>query len=104
MYDFTLSTKARLFKSVFTIKIVLYRTSFDKINNAISENDANEIFAFYDLGSAKMNLEMVMELTDKKIHLMDTALAESAYTTAALIQADASFDTIMAQLKPLKIK
>ncbi len=79
-------------------------TSFDFISKAISENDANEIFAFYDLGSAKMNLEMAMEMTDKKIHLMDTSLVESAYTTAALLQVDAPFETIMEQLKPLKIK
>ncbi|MBP3039289.1 PTS-dependent dihydroxyacetone kinase phosphotransferase subunit DhaM [Bacillaceae bacterium Marseille-Q3522] len=79
-------------------------TSFDKINTAITENDAEEIFAFYDLGSAKMNLEMAIEVTDKKIHLFDTAVVESAYTAAALIQAAAPFDAIVAQLEPLKIK
>jgi PTS hybrid protein len=79
-------------------------TSFDKISTAISENSADEIFAFYDLGSAKMNLEMAMEMTEKQVHLMDTALVEGAYTAAALIQADAPLEAIMDQLKPLKIK
>ena len=44
-------------------------TSMEKIMTAFSENDADEILAFYDLGSAKMNLEMAMEMSDKKVHL-----------------------------------
>ncbi|MEH7378311.1 MULTISPECIES: dihydroxyacetone kinase phosphoryl donor subunit DhaM [Bacillaceae] len=79
-------------------------TSFNQIHQAILENHANEIYAFYDLGSAKMNLEIAIEMTDKKIHLMDTALVESAYTAAALIQADAPLKAIIEQLEPLKIK
>ena len=47
---------------------------------------------------------MAMEITEKQVHLMDTALVESAYTAAALIQADAPFEEIIDQLKPLKIK
>ncbi|WP_371817560.1 hypothetical protein [Virgibacillus sp. MSJ-26] len=38
--------------------------SFEKINRAVADNDADEIFAFYNLGSAKMNLEMVIEMSD----------------------------------------
>lgn len=79
-------------------------TSFEKISSAISENSADKLLAFYDLGSAKMNLEMAIEITEKQVHLMDTALVESAYTAAALIQADAPFEEIINQLKPLKIK
>ncbi|KHD84111.1 PTS-dependent dihydroxyacetone kinase phosphotransferase subunit DhaM [Bacillus ginsengihumi] len=79
-------------------------TSFEAIHTAIVENDADKIFAFYDLGSAKINLEMAIEMTDKTIYLIDAAVVEGAYTTAALIQADASFETIMDQLKPLCIK
>lgn len=41
-------------------------TSMEKIMTAFNENSADEILAFYDLGSAKMNLEMAMEMTDKK--------------------------------------
>ena len=79
-------------------------TSFDKIQLAFDENKADKIMAFYDLGSAKMNLEMVMELTDKEVHLYDVALIEGSYTAAALIQAGADFSAIEEQLAPLKIK
>ncbi|WP_346222317.1 dihydroxyacetone kinase phosphoryl donor subunit DhaM [Heyndrickxia faecalis] len=79
-------------------------TSFDKINAAIAENKADDVFAFYDLGSAKMNLEMAMEMSDKYIRLMDTAFVESAYTAAALIQADAELEEILKQLESLKVK
>ena len=79
-------------------------TSFEKILTAFEENQADKILAFYDLGSAKMNLEMAMEMTDKEVTLYDTALLESSYTAAALIQAGADIATIEEQLIPLKIK
>lgn len=71
---------------------------------AFDDNKADEILAFYDLGSAKMNLEMAMEMTDKKIHLYDVAFVEGAYTAASLIQAGVSLEDIEMQLKPLTIK
>lgn len=79
-------------------------SSFDKINQAVEDNEANELFAFYDLGSAKMTLEMVMDLSEKKIYLMDTAFVESTYTAAVLTQGDTSYDAIIEQLNPLKVK
>lgn len=79
-------------------------TSMEKIMNAFSENEADEILAFYDLGSAKMNLEMAIEMSDKKVHLYDTAFIEGAYTAASLIQAGVGLDEIETQLKPLTIK
>ena len=89
-------------------------TSFAKIEAAFEENTGETLLslsilsflllAFYDLGSAKMNLEMVMELTDKEIHLYDTAFIESSYTAAALIQAGAELDAIEEQLAPMKVK
>ncbi|ANK60348.1 dihydroxyacetone kinase phosphoryl donor subunit DhaM [Loigolactobacillus backii] len=79
-------------------------TSINKIQRAFTENTADELLAFYDLGSAKMNLEMAMDLSDKTIHLYNTALIESAYTAAALIQAGTDLAEIEAQLAPLKIK
>ncbi|WP_279036166.1 dihydroxyacetone kinase phosphoryl donor subunit DhaM [Lactobacillus intestinalis] len=80
-------------------------TSMEKIMNAFDDNEADEILAFYDLGSAKMNLEMAMEMTDKKtVHLYDAAFVEGAYTAASLIQAGVGLDEIESQLKPLKIK
>ena len=71
---------------------------------AFSENDADEILAFYDLGSAKMNLEMAMEMSDKKVHLYGGPFIEAAYTAASLIQAGVSLDDIEKQLKPLIVK
>jgi len=79
-------------------------TSMAKITTAFEENTADEILAFYDLGSAKMNLEMAIEMSDKTVHLYDTALIESAYTAASLLQADVPLTDVEAQLAPLKIK
>lgn len=79
-------------------------TSMEKIMQAFDDNDSDELLAFYDLGSAKMNLEMAMEMTDKKVHLYDVAFIEGAYTAASLIQADADLEAVEEQLKPLKIK
>ena len=79
-------------------------TSFDKILTAFDENEADKILAFYDLGSAKMNLEMAIEMTDKEVVFYDVALLEGSYTAAALIQAGADISAIEEQLAPLKIK
>lgn len=79
-------------------------TSLEKINTAISENTGEEIWAFYDLGSAKMNLEMAQELTDKKVTIFDTAFVEGAYTASALLAANAQEEEIEKQLTGLKVK
>lgn len=79
-------------------------TSFTKIDQAFNDNQGEKILAFYDLGSAKMNLEMAMELTTKEVTFYDTALLESSYTAAALLQADASLSDIEKQLEPLVVK
>lgn len=79
-------------------------TSMDKIIKAFNENQADEILAFYDLGSAKMNLDMAVEFSDKKVHLYNTALIEGAYTAASLLQANVPLIEIEKQLKPLVVK
>lgn len=79
-------------------------TSFDKINAVLDKFEEDKILAFYDLGSAKMNLEMAMEFSDKEIILYETALIEGAYVAASLLQADVDLETIEEQLKPLIIK
>ncbi|MBS0937757.1 dihydroxyacetone kinase phosphoryl donor subunit DhaM [Lactiplantibacillus plantarum] len=79
-------------------------TSLTKITQAFDANHADELLAFYDLGSAKMNLEMAIEMSDKTVHLYDTALIESAYTAASLLQAAVPLSDVEAQLAPLKIK
>lgn len=76
----------------------------EKIMQAFDNNSADEILAFYDLGSAKMNLEMAMEMSDKKVHLYDAAFIEGAYTAASLIQAGVGLDDVEKQLKPLIVK
>ncbi len=79
-------------------------TSMDKILQAFSDNQASEILAFYDLGSAKMNLELAQEMTSKKIHVYDVSFIEGAYTAAALVEAGVDLYEIEQQLEPLKIK
>lgn len=79
-------------------------SSFEKILTAVEANDADELFAFYDLGSAKMTLEIVQETSDKTIHLMDTALIEGSFAAAALLQGNYSLTEIKKQLVPLTIK
>lgn len=79
-------------------------TILTKITQAFDANHADELLAFYDLGSAKMNLEMAIEMSDKTVHLYDTALIESAYTAASLLQAAVPLADVEAQLEPLKIK
>ncbi|WEV70238.1 dihydroxyacetone kinase phosphoryl donor subunit DhaM [Lactobacillus sp. ESL0785] len=79
-------------------------TSMGKIIQAFTDNSATEILAFYDLGSAKMNLEMAVELTDKPVHVYNAAFIEGAYTAASLAQAGVTRKEIEQQLKPLLVK
>ncbi|KRM24504.1 dihydroxyacetone kinase phosphoryl donor subunit DhaM [Latilactobacillus graminis] len=79
-------------------------TSALKIQSAFESNAGQCLLAFYDLGSAKMNLELAQELTNKKVYLYDVALIEGSYTAAALLQVGTDLATIEAQLAPLKIK
>ena len=79
-------------------------TSFDKISNVLNEIEEKTVLAFYDLGSAKMNLEMAEEFSDKKIILYDVSFIEGAYVTASLLQADVDLIAIEEQLAPLTIK
>ncbi|TLQ04308.1 PTS-dependent dihydroxyacetone kinase phosphotransferase subunit DhaM [Pediococcus stilesii] len=79
-------------------------TDMARIMTAFEENKADKILAFYDLGSAKMNLEMAIEMSDKEVRLYDTALVESAYTAAALLQVNTKLEDVEKQLKELKVK
>jgi dihydroxyacetone kinase phosphotransfer subunit len=79
-------------------------TSFDKINTALGEFEEDAVLAFYDLGSAKMNLEMAMEGSDKEVRLFETAFVEGAYVAASLLQTEVNLETIQEQLEPLTIK
>lgn len=79
-------------------------TSFAVIDAALANNSGDEIYAFYDLGSAKMNLEMVAELSAKNIVIYDTAFIEGAYTAAALLATGATRSFVEEQLAALVIK
>ena len=79
-------------------------TSFDKINAVLAEFEEEKILAFYDLGSAKMNLEMAVEFSEKKVKLYETAFIEGAYVASFLLQADVELTEIEKQLEPLIVK
>lgn len=59
-------------------------TSLDKIMNAIERADQNSgVLLFYDLGSAKMNAEIAMEMSNNEnIFLVEAPILEGAYIAA----------------------
>lgn len=79
-------------------------TSYDSIVQAIESNPADELYAFYDLGSAKLNVEMAMESTEKQITIYDVPLIEGSYIAAALLQTGVDDKIIQSNLAPLVIK
>ena len=79
-------------------------TTFDRVFAAVEENPADELYVFYDLGSAKMNIEMVMEASGKTIHLIHAAFIEGSFVAATLIEAGVDHESIMKQLEPLIVK
>ncbi|MBC2269941.1 PTS-dependent dihydroxyacetone kinase phosphotransferase subunit DhaM [Listeria welshimeri] len=79
-------------------------TSIEKINHAMEANSASELLAFYDLGSAKMNLELCSELTEKEIHLFNVPIVEGSYSAAALAEVGVSIEEISKQLQDIIIK
>lgn len=79
-------------------------SSYTLIEQAIEDNQSDTLYCFYDLGSAKMTLDMVSEMSDKHVSIIDAAFIEGAYTTCALIQGGYSQQEIDAQLEPLKVK
>jgi len=78
-------------------------TSFETASQAMESNSAENLLAFYDLGSAKMNLEMAIEFTTKEVEVFDVPVVEGTYTAAALLQAGVDLDTVKAQLAEMKL-
>lgn len=78
-------------------------TSFETASQAMESNSAERLLAFYDLGSAKMNLEMAIEFTTKEVEVFDVPVVEGTYTAAALLQAGVDLDTVKAQLAEMKL-
>jgi len=60
-------------------------TIFDTIRELVNNHSSDHLLAFYDLGSAKKNLEMVKDLSDKSITIYDVPIVEGSYTAAALL-------------------
>lgn len=79
-------------------------SSMQKIQDAVDANTGDEILAFYDLGSSKMNLDMVSELSSKPIHRFDVALVEGAYAAATMAQVNSPIEIIENSIKDMKIK
>lgn len=69
-------------------------TSFEQVQTVVEANKAEKILAFFDLGSARMNLELVADFSDKDIIINNVPIVEGAYTAAALLQAGADLVTI----------
>lgn len=79
-------------------------SSFDKTMKAFKDNEGETLLCFFDLGSAKMTLEMVMEMSEKKSILFETALVESAFSAAVLANAGMDLEEIEKQLLELKLE
>ena len=79
-------------------------TSFERVQAVVEANSKETLLAFFDLGSAKMNLEMVTDFSDKTIHINYVPIVEGTYTAAALLQVGAEQDAILAQLAELKME
>ncbi|WP_165620510.1 dihydroxyacetone kinase phosphoryl donor subunit DhaM [Streptococcus equi] len=78
-------------------------SSFDSVQKIVELNQAKELLAFYDLGSARMNLELVDDFTAKTLLVQNVPIVEGAYIAAALLQAGADKDSILTQLDELTI-
>lgn len=78
-------------------------TSFEGIQAALEANPQSSILAFFDLGSARMNLEMAADFSDKDIIIKNVPLVEGAYTAAALLQAGADLAAVLEQVDELEI-
>lgn len=78
-------------------------TSFEQVAAAISQNPKNKLLAFFDLGSAKMNLEIAIETSDKQVEMMLVPILEGSYTAAALLQANAAIDMIKSELSEMTL-
>lgn len=78
-------------------------TSFDQVQAIVDKNPEERLLAFYDLGSARMNMELVADFSDKELLIQNVPLVEGAYTAAALLQAGADEEAILAQLAELTI-
>lgn len=78
-------------------------STFDVVLGAIEENSAHTLLAFYDLGSAKLNLELACETCTKKVLMQPVPIVEGTFAAAVLLQASAPLSEVLDELEPLKI-
>lgn len=78
-------------------------TSFEQIATIVEANPKEKLLAFFDLGSAKMNLEIAIETSGKQIELMSVPILEGSYTAASLLQVDADIDLIKNELDSMQM-
>ncbi|MGP4041488.1 dihydroxyacetone kinase phosphoryl donor subunit DhaM [Gracilibacillus sp. D59] len=81
-------------------------TSIEKIQEAITQTDGNSgALLFYDLGSAKMNAEMAIELLDTNhIRIAENIpIVEGSYIAAVESNIGKSLDEITESLSKIKI-
>jgi|SRR5690625_25573 len=76
-------------------------TSIEKIKTAIQQANQNRgVLVFYDLGSAKMNAELAIELADlQQIQLVEAPLIEGAYVGAVEASIGKSMEEIMESIE-----
>lgn len=79
-------------------------SSMDRVLAAIESNEKDELLAFFDLGSAKMNLEMATDFTDKSLLVQYVPIVEGSFAAVALIQAGVSQEDIVKQLAAMTIE
>lgn len=78
-------------------------STYDLVQKAINDNPADVLLAFYDLGSAKMNLELACDMSDKDIRMQTVPLVEGAFAACVLLQAKASLEEVLGELEALQI-
>lgn len=78
-------------------------TGFESASKMMGSNTADKLLAFYDLGSAKMNLEVASELSSKEIEIYDVPVVEGTYTAAALLQAGVDIEVVKSQLAEMNL-
>ncbi|MYL20841.1 PTS-dependent dihydroxyacetone kinase phosphotransferase subunit DhaM [Halobacillus litoralis] len=77
-------------------------TSFEKIQTALEKvtEKAESTIVFYDLGSARMNAEMAIEITESdQIKLVSHPILEGAYLAAVEASIDKSLEEILESLE-----
>lgn len=76
-------------------------TSIDKIQAAISKVDQGRgVLLFYDLGSAKMNAEMAIEMSGlENVRLIEAPIVEGAYVAAVEAGMGKDLDDVAKRVK-----